>query len=139
MNTKECKSVLEMQDLYFSKYNFENNKRKSNNIETDINVNYEITSDTTEENNEVSKTIFEVTITSKDESVYLYLQAVGMFKLKNAEELDEVRRKYILERNTIAIMFPYIRSQVSLMTTQPGLQPILLQPLNINKLIEEKK
>lgn len=36
----------------------------------------------------------------------------------------------------MAIMFPYIRSQISLLTTQPGLHPGQLPPMNINALLD---
>lgn len=37
----------------------------------------------------------------------------------------------------VAIMFPYMRSQVSLMTAQPNLKPVMLPPFNINSLLKE--
>ncbi len=39
-------------------------------------------------------------------------------------------------KNAIAIMFPYIRSEVTLLTSQPNLKPIMIPPVNINALIE---
>ena len=39
----------------------------------------------------------------------------------------------IVKTNTVAIMFPYIRSQVTLLTTQPGMTPIVLPPINTTK------
>lgn len=41
------------------------------------------------------------------------------------------RRDELLKKNTLAILFPYLRSQVSLVTAQPGLSPIVLPPVNI--------
>ena len=43
------------------------------------------------------------------------------------------REKTIIEKNTIAIMFPFVRSQVSLLTTQPNMVPIVLPPINTAK------
>ena len=42
-------------------------------------------------------------------------------------------------KNTVAILFPYIRSQISLMTTQPGMHPIIIPPMNIVSLINTQK
>ncbi len=39
-------------------------------------------------------------------------------------------------KNAIAIMFPYIRSEITLLTSQPNLKPIMIPPVNINSLIE---
>ncbi len=38
----------------------------------------------------------------------------------------------IVKTNTVAIMFPFIRSQVTLLTTQPGMTPIVLPPIQQN-------
>ena len=43
--------------------------------------------------------------------------------------------KRLLNENTVAIMFPYVRSQVSLLTTQPGMTPILVPTINTTKLL----
>ena len=40
--------------------------------------------------------------------------------------------------NAIAIMFPYLRAQVSLMTAQPNIPTINLKPVNINALLERQ-
>jgi preprotein translocase subunit SecB len=37
----------------------------------------------------------------------------------------------MLSKNAVAIMFPYVRSYVSTLTTQPGMSPIVLPPMNI--------
>ena len=34
-------------------------------------------------------------------------------------------------------MFPYLRSEVTLLTSQPGMVPIVLPPLNINNLMDK--
>ena len=44
-----------------------------------------------------------------------------------------------MKKNTVAIMFPFIRSQVSILTTQPGMIPIVMPPININALVEDMK
>lgn len=40
--------------------------------------------------------------------------------------------------NAIAIMFPYLRAQVSLMTAQPNIPNISLKPININALLAKQ-
>ena len=45
----------------------------------------------------------------------------------------------ILERNAIAILFPYIRSYISTITTQPGMAPILLPAMNIVAMLNDQK
>ena len=45
----------------------------------------------------------------------------------------------ILERNAIAILFPYIRSYISTITTQLGMAPILLPAMNIVAMLNDQK
>lgn len=47
----------------------------------------------------------------------------------------------LLRKNAVAILFPYIRSQLTLLTSQPEIEPIVLPTLDINRLIDsaEKK
>lgn len=59
--------------------------------------------------------------------------AAATFYLES-DDVELVRT--VMETNTVAIMFPFIRSQVSLLTTQPGMTPIVLPPINTAKFTE---
>lgn len=56
----------------------------------------------------------------------------GCFKAGN------IKSQLVLP-NAIAIMFPYIRAQVSLMTAQPNIPSISLKPVNINAWLEKQR
>lgn len=43
------------------------------------------------------------------------------------------KEESIIKANTVAIMFLFIRSQVTLLTTQPGMTPIVLPAINTTK------
>lgn len=45
----------------------------------------------------------------------------------------------LIQKNAIAIMFPYVRSYVSTITTQPGIAPIVLPPMNIVAMLNSEK
>lgn len=45
----------------------------------------------------------------------------------------------ILNNNAVAILFAYVRSQLTLLTSQPGTSPIVLPVMNIAKMIEESE
>lgn len=136
MDIKECKSFLKMSDLYFSKFIFENDKL-SEKKEQKVDISYNINGDISDGENKVKVSI-DLNIKSQDERMSLYLQTIGVFEI-DARNIDQETKDFILKRNTIAIMFPFIRSQVSLITTQPGMQPIILQPIDVNKLVESKR
>lgn len=56
--------------------------------------------------------------------------ASAKFSMDN-DDIDLVRS--IMDTNAVAIMFPFVRSQVSLLTTQPGMTPVVLPPINTAK------
>lgn len=85
---------------------------------------------------EVEKGVFEVlletTVSDKEEKVFVNVKGRAIFLMQQGN-MD------ILEKNTIAIMFPYIRSYISIMTTQPGMNPIVLPPMNIVAMVNDQK
>lgn len=49
---------------------------------------------------------------------------------------DVPDRDILLTKNTVAILFPYVRSQMSLITSQPDTIPVMLPAMNINTLVD---
>lgn len=135
MNKAECK--LQMLDLYFSKFDFIQDREKNNEdseFNSTININYAISnSDETK-----VKITIDTMVKNKKESILANLQTIGIFKIDKGDIPEEVY-DHLIKANTVAIMFPYIRSQISLITTQPGITPIMIPPVNVNSLVETKK
>ena len=66
------------------------------------------------------------------DSLHLVLSAEAVFSLDgDGNILDSP----LIKQNTVAIMFPFIRSEITLLTSQPGMPPVVIPPLNINKLL----
>ena len=84
----------------------------------------------------INKNQYEVilitTVSNQEEDVYVNVKGRAIFS-------TDQENKDILEKNTIAIMFPYIRSYISIITTQPGMSPIVLPAMNIVALINAQK
>ena len=70
----------------------------------------------------------------EDQDIKLEVTLVGFF-FCNCE--NETLKKDLINKNAIAILFPYLRSQISLITTQPDIQPITIQPMNIVAMFDE--
>lgn len=73
----------------------------------------------------------------KDESsenVRMEVSVTGEF---SCECEDAERRDALLQKNTMAILFPYLRTQVSVITMQPGMDPIVIPPMNIEALFDK--
>ena len=45
--------------------------------------------------------------------------------------------KELIKKNTVAILFPYVRSELTLITAQPGIEPLVLPAINVNGLIDQ--
>lgn len=56
----------------------------------------------------------------------------GIFKASSEEMANK------LLPNAIAIMFPYLRAQVSILTSLPNIPTISLEPININAFLEKQ-
>lgn len=72
------------------------------------------------------------TVSDVNETIYVNVKGRSIFSTKQ-------ENKNLLEKNTIAIMFPYIRSYISSITTQPGMTPIVLPAMNIVAMINDQK
>jgi len=51
---------------------------------------------------------------------------------------DNPMKEELLNKNAVAILFPYVRAQLTLLTAQPEMTPVTLPAVNINALIEKQ-
>ncbi|RAK08991.1 protein translocase subunit secB [Halanaerobium saccharolyticum] len=66
----------------------------------------------------------------------LYIKMTGFFELTT----NDIKGKdIIINRNTIAIMFPYLRSLVSTITANSQVPPLIIPTININKLLDSEE
>lgn len=128
----ESKSILTLNKTYISQVSFE---RFSDTVEK-IDEEGEITF--SKQIQETQKNIYrvELGVVLKSEGIYdIKASIVGEFELSE----DSVLGKKILHNNTIAILFPYLRSQLTLLTSQPGFEPVILPIMNINALMSDEE
>ncbi len=124
---QEIKSVLELRNLYFETINFERDKEQPNEIETSFDTEY----------NNLSECDIEVKLKCFIKSTTFNINIVLVGHFTNTEE-DINYRETINKVNTVSIMFPYMRSEISLLTAQPNFPTIDLPIVNINALLENK-
>lgn len=125
------KSNLIMNNLAFTKISINRSFELSNCIEIvgSFNVKYE------EINDEEINVYLSYNAKSKKEDLTIELELKGKFSVFDIE--DEDVKRYLLHVNSIAIMFPFLRSQISIVTTQPGLVPIQIPIVNAISLARE--
>lgn len=123
MDINKIKSNLEMKSLLFKECSV---KRTKNTINGELKA-------------DLQKNIIEAGAHTYDVELKLTIEGEGFSLLVvtaaqfvyEAEKYD--KEESIVNNNTVAIMFPFVRSQVSLLTTQPGMSPIVLPPINTAK------
>lgn len=72
----------------------------------------------------------------KEYTISISLDGYFSFNTTDSEINDEEKLK-ILSNNAVAIMMPYIRSELSLLTAQPNMEPIVLPPFNISEMMKK--
>ena len=62
----------------------------------------------------------------------------GFFSIESDGELSEELKNTLVTKNSVAIMMPYLRSEVSLLTAQPETECVVLPAFNINNMLDNK-
>lgn len=77
-----------------------------------------------------------VQVVAERKGVYVAkVQISGFCSIDESLENKDV----LLNSNAVAILFAYVRSQLTLLTAQPGTEPIVLPVMNIAKMLEESE
>lgn len=71
---------------------------------------------------------------TEDKEYIFKIVLSGFFEIKNAENISD--KETLIHKNAVAIMMPYLRSEVSLLTSQPETNSIVMPIFNINKMIK---
>ena len=125
MDINKMKSDLKMENFHFVECSITRNS-----IIEKGSLSFDLKKEISELDNGSYNVTLTLTITKEQGDLSVKVVASALFFMDNSD-VELVRS--IMETNTVAIMFPFIRSQVSLLTTQPGLTPIVLPPINTAK------
>lgn len=123
-------SVLHMQAIVFDNIEFERKGFKNDN---ELEFNLEIQIGTDKENR------YKVTLILKGNKKDEYEFSVslsGFFMIEDVKSMDDKLKQNLISKNAAAIMMPYLRSEVTLLTSQPGTDSVVLPIFNINKIID---
>lgn len=126
------KSVLNMDKLIVNRIEFDR-------IDEDFtydNLNIEVDRIVEKIDSLKFKVFLETRIKCPDEHINVYIKVSGCFSLN--QPWEDKTEEFPLLNNAVAIMFPFVRSQITLITSQPNMQPIVLPPININALLEKQ-
>ena len=72
---------------------------------------------------------------NREEEFEMRLAITGYFQLDE----NDPNKQILLEKNAVAILFPFLRSEITLLTAQPEMAPIVLPVVNIAAMFDEAK
>ncbi len=73
-----------------------------------------------------------LTSQEKDVLPFVNIRCNGVFKFENVTSVDEIPSYFY--RNSVAILFPYLRAYVSIITNQANTSPLVLPTMNLASL-----
>lgn len=139
MNDKRL-SALKLVNIFFEEFSFArlefDFKELDKEVDVDEKISFKVEIATRED-----KLFHRVKIASevaKDAEYKLSLVIVGIFQF-DSEVYEDVNLEHLLNENAVAILMPYIRSQVSILTSQPGMKTVTLPIFNISEMMKEKE
>ena len=120
-------SPLVLKNIMITEGTFKRSEDSLEDVELQVKVSHNV--------NQISdreyKIIQELSVEDPQGKLSVFVKGMAIFE-------TEQKTRTLIERNTLAIMFPYFRSYVSTLTTQPGMMPIVLPAMNIIAMLTEK-
>lgn len=90
------------------------------------------------ENNDLYKVLISLEIEdNRNKSLYIKVDTCGIFSFESDEKLKSKDKSVFLEKNSLAILFPYARSFITNITSQSGVEPIILPAINISAMVDK--
>lgn len=132
LTNPKYQSSVNLERMYFKKIVFSraDNHFDSAELQIGFNREYKLSDDCCKASVSLSCVVHD----PQKDILNLEINIVGNFSCNAPDYTD---RETLLTKNTIAILFPYLRSQVSLVTTQPDMTPIVIPPINIESIFED--
>ena len=129
---KNFNSILTLQDLVFDKIEFDRKGFKNTEeIKFELQIQIGVGDDNTYRGTLVLKG-------EKKGEYSIVISLSGFFKIEKQSEADEPDDKtvqHLINKNAVAIMMPYLRSELTLLTAQPNTDSVVLPPFNINAML----
>lgn len=119
--------VLKLAHMVFDEISFQ---RENFQTSSDLNLEFGFNFESGEDGNFIAR----IRVAGNKENEYKFVvRASGYFNTSESGKDGQT----ILYQNAVAIIFPYIRSQITLLTAQPEVDPVVLQPFNIAQMVED--
>lgn len=119
-------SILNLQKLVFDRIEFDRKGFKNTQeLKFELQVQIGLNEDD----------LYKVTLVlngTKQDEYNVVISLSGFFRVEGQVE-DKIVRD-LINKNAVAILMPYLRSELTLLTAQPDTDSVVLPPFNINKM-----
>lgn len=130
---KRIQSVLSLDKIAFDKIEF-----KRLGFSSDNELELEIQSHIAQKQDAEVYRITLILKGNKPDEYIFEISLTGYFTIEQDDELTEELKDALITKNAIAILMPYLRSETSLLTAQPGVECVVLPAFNINNILDDK-
>ncbi|MBU3185682.1 protein-export chaperone SecB [Clostridium estertheticum] len=138
MKGQVVKSTLKLNEIFVEKVEYKRSENFNQSLDNELKFKFESSID--EKDNNIYKVSIKVNISSgEDDNLVINVRMCALFGFAFNEELGNDIRKSMLEKNTLAIMYPYVRSYITTISSQSGINPIILPTINISAMIDSQK
>lgn len=74
---------------------------------------------------------------TKQDEYNITISLSGFFEIELKDKLEDSVVQNLIRKNAVAILMPYLRSELTLLTAQPDTDSVVLPPFNINKMLDK--
>nr|WP_308668695.1 protein-export chaperone SecB [uncultured Agathobacter sp.] len=127
----DIKSSLILRKLLFDKIFFD---RKG--VKNDNELKFELQVQIGKNDEEIYKVTLVLNGTKQDE-YDISISVSGFFEIQMNDEIKNEMVEKLINKNAVAILMPYLRSELTLLTAQPDTESVVLPPFNINNMLEK--
>lgn len=111
---------------------FKNEMEDESDVSEDLDILLNVSSGFDAENDRDYLVNFKLEIKSKEEDLFIKVNAIGLFSTLDAIT-EEFKESSFVKVSSPAIAFPFLRSYVNTITTNSGISPIILPSFNFTK------
>ena len=129
MQDENCALILEK--IVFDKIFF---TRKDFTSESVPSFSFQINS--YKKNNENVYKITIIAYVEKEKEYNVEISISGFFSINTNMDLSDNDIGDLINKNAVAILMPYIRSEISIITAQPGMECVVMPPINIEAMLK---
>ena len=88
---------------------------------------------------EKDKAAYKVTVIAigeEPDEYTFHISITGYFTFRT-EDVETDLKNELISKNSVAILMPYLRSEISLLTAQPETETVVLPVFNINRMMDD--